>query len=96
MDTSELEAGYKALTEIGITGRPLYVIKEGEVVGIACTIDTRGLRTQSCADAMTRKAKKAMEAVCNLPVTVQATGHAFRKTATISQTIEYLEERYDF
>ena len=28
MDTSELEAGYKALTEISITGRPLYVIKK--------------------------------------------------------------------
>jgi len=96
MDTDALQRGYEALQEVGITGRPLYVIKKGEEVGIACTIDTRGLRTQSFADEMIRKAKKAMKAVCTLPVTVQATGHTFGKVATISQTVEYLKEKYDF
>ena len=92
----ELTKAKDALATVGISGLPLFKTDKGEPVAINCTIDTRGLQRQSQADSVIADARRALEDVSNLPVTVTATGHAYMPPATTEETITFLQNNYDY
>lgn len=78
--TTVLTPAKEMLWKGGFSCDVLLQTDRGDVVGVQCTLDTRGLRGQPAADERAAAAKAVIQALCDehgLQICMLASGHTF-------------------